>query len=115
MTSSTAWQRSRHGHAPQHPAKSRENSGNRRNVGRRFRRGAEAGFDPARHGRHRMVEGIFGAKKTRGRRLHCRYGKKEMQERFGVLLATTRNARSTRSAAPRRLPSCRQPSRDCPA
>ena len=35
--------------------KSRENSGNRRNAGRRFRRRAEAGFDPARHGRRKMA------------------------------------------------------------
>ena len=82
------------GHAPPNPAKSGENSGNRRNVGKRFRRKAEAGFEPARHGRRKMAGGMFGAEETRGRLPHHRYRKKETQERFGVLLAVTWNVRA---------------------
>ena len=73
--------------------KSRENGGNRRDVGKRFRRRAAAMFDGVRYGKRRMVEGIFGAE-TRSRRLLCRYRKKETQERFGALLAITWNVRA---------------------
>ena len=73
---------------------SRENSGNRRNVGKRFRRRAAAIFDRVRHGKRGMVEGVFGAEETRAHRLLCRYRKKETQERFGVLLAITWNVRT---------------------
>ena len=41
--------------------KSEENSGNRSNVDRPFRRRTAAMFDPARYERRRMIEGIFGA------------------------------------------------------
>lgn len=74
--------------------KSRENGGNRRDVGKRFRRRAAAMFDGVRYGKRRMVEGIFGAEETRSHRLLCRYRKKETQERFGVLLAITWNVRA---------------------
>ena len=70
-----------------------ENGGNRRNVGKRFRRRAAALFDLWRYRNRRMVEGIFGAE-TRAHRLLCRYRKKETQERFGVLLAVTSNVRA---------------------
>ena len=56
--------------------KSRENSGNRRNVGKRFRRRAAALFDLWRYRNRRMVEGIFGAEEKRAYRLLCRYRKK---------------------------------------
>ena len=72
---------------------SRENGGNRRNVGKRFRRRAAALFDLWRYRNRRMVEGIFGAE-TRAHRPFCRYRKKETQERFGVLLAVTSNVRA---------------------
>ena len=73
---------------------SRENGGNRRDVGKRFRRRAAAMFDGVRYGKRRMVEGIFGAEETRSHRLLCRYRKKETQERFGALLAITWNVRA---------------------
>ena len=74
--------------------KSRKNSGNRRNVGKRFRRRAAALFDLWRYRNRRMVEGIFGAEEARAHRLLCRYRKKETQERFGLLLAVTWNVRA---------------------
>ena len=74
--------------------KSRENSGNRRNVGKRFRRRAAALFDLVGYRKRRMVEGIFGAEETSNHRLLCRYRKKETQERFGMLLAITWNVRT---------------------
>ena len=70
--------------------KSRENGGNRRNVGKRFCRRAAALFDRWRYLKRRMVEGIFGAE-TRAHLLLCRYRKKETQERFGLPLAVTWN------------------------
>ena len=72
--------------------KSEENSGNRRNVGKPFRRRAAEMFDPARYERRRMIEGIFGAEESNNHRLRCRYRKKGTQERFGALLALTWNA-----------------------
>ena len=57
--------------------KSRGNSGNRRNVGKWFRRRAAALFDRWRYRKRGMVEGIFGAEETRAHRLLCRYRKKE--------------------------------------
>ena len=74
--------------------KSGRNSGNRRSVGKRFRRRAAALFDRARYGKRMMVEGIFGTEETRARRLLCGYRKKETQERFGMLLAITWNVRA---------------------
>lgn len=72
--------------------KSRKNSGNRKNVGKPFRRRAAEMFDPARYQRRKMIEGIFGAEESSNHRLKCRYRKKETQERFGLLLAITWNA-----------------------
>ena len=74
--------------------KSGRNSGNRRSVGKRFRRRAAALFDRARYGKRMMAGGIFGAEETRAHRLLCRYRKKETQERFGMLLAITWNVRA---------------------
>ena len=73
--------------------RSRENSGNRRNVGKRFRRRAVALFDRWRYRKRRMVEGIFGAGETRAHWLLCRYRRKETQVRFCMLLAITWNMR----------------------
>ncbi len=71
--------------------KSRENGGNRRNAGKRFRRRAAEMFDPVRHEDRKMIEGIFGAEGSDNHRLLCRYRKKETQERFGLLLAIAWN------------------------
>ena len=68
------------------------NSGNRRNVGRPFRRRAEKMFDPDGYKRRGMVEGIFGAEETAGHRLRCRYRKEPARERFGTVLAIARDA-----------------------
>ena len=72
--------------------KSRKNSGNRRNVGKPFRRRAAEMFDPARFQRRKMIEGIFGAEESSNHRLYCRHRKKETQKMFGLLLAITWNA-----------------------
>ena len=68
-----------------------ENSGNRRNVGRPFRRRAGEMFDPDGYRRRGMVEGIFGAEGTAGHRLRCRYRKESSRERFGTVLAIAWN------------------------
>ena len=41
-----------------------KNSGNRRDVGKRFRRRAAEMFDPVRHEDRKMIEGIFGGVAT---------------------------------------------------
>ena len=74
--------------------KSEKNSGDRRNVGKPFRRRAGEMFDPARYPKRKMVEGIFGAEESSNHRLRCRFRKKGTQERFGPLLAITWNART---------------------
>ena len=71
--------------------RSAENSGNRRNVGRPFRRRAGEMFDPDGYKRRGMVEGIFGAEEAAGHRLRCRYRKESTRERFGTVLAIAWN------------------------
>ena len=67
-----------------------ENSGNRRNAGKRFRRRPAEAFDPARHEKRKIVDGRFGAGESSNRLSLFRYRKKETQ-RFGLLFAMAWN------------------------
>ena len=69
-----------------------ENSSNRSNAGRPSRRRAGKMFDPDDYRRRSMVEGIFSAGESGGRRPRYRYRKEPARKRFGTALAIARDA-----------------------